>query len=760
MQRKMNEYTGWLLDMYPHPGRGVALWLLCDDGKRRCLQQEFPVTFHAAGNPHRLRDLWKFLACQPMRIDLAREERKDLFFGSVVVLSASLDAPALLPELFLKLTNHFPDLTFYDADLHVALRHAARHGTFPLARCHVAVDEQGLIRDFDVLSSKWEFDHEAPPLNILTMETDVDPMHDKPGRIHFRSKRNCITLDLAKAKSNLGLIDYLLKQDDPDLIITSCGDTWLLPLLLSLAEEQHRSLSFNRDPAAQIHYKKERSYFAYNQIIYRGQQFHLAGRLHLDINNTVMYHDYGVDGVFEMARVTSLPIQTAARVSPGTGVSAMQIVKALENEILVPLRKEQIERPKTASQLFREDMGGTVYDPIIGLHEDVAEVDFFSMYPSIMVKFNISPETVNARSPTSNLVADLENMTQEKESGLIPQTLAPLLEKRYKLKRQLTALSRMDCRYKTYKANAAAHKWLLVTCFGYLGYKNARFGRIEAHEAVTAYGREVLLRAKEAAEDLGFRVLHLYVDGMWVKKPGSKKPKDFAPLIEEVQRRTGLPIALDGVYKWVAFLPSRRSKRIAVPNRYFGVFQDGEIKTRGIETRRHDTPAFIRETQMQVLEILAKACDEEDAKKYLPEIRALIRAKQNELRCGRVPPEKLVVHQTVSRTLNEYRAPVPAFSALQQLESAGKTLRPGQTIRLIHTLGMPRAHAWDAPGDFDLRRVNLPRYRRMLDRALETILQPFIDDETFWLTGAKQLAYDLPPSSNWTTPAPSLALQT
>lgn len=760
MQTTISEYTGWLLDVYPHPVRGVALWLLCDDGKRRRLQQEFPATFYAAGKTHRLRDLWKFLASQPLRIGLSREERRDLFLGSMVVLSASLDAPILLPSLFIKLTNQFPDLTFYNANLHVALRHAAQYKTFPLARCRITADGQGLVHDIEVLTSRWEFDHETPPLNILTMETDVDPMHGEPKQIHFRTKRNGFTLDLKKAGMHLGLVSRLMKHDDPDLIITSCGDTWLLPLLMKLAEEQRQPLMFNRDPAAQIHYKKERSYFAYNQIIYRGQQFHLAGRLHLDINNTVMYHDYGVDGVFEMARVTSLPIQTAARVSPGTGVSAMQIVKALENEILVPLRKEQTKRPKTASQLFREDMGGTVYDPIIGLHEDVAEVDFFSMYPSIMVKFNISPETVNTRNSTAGLVPDLENMTWKQESGLIPQTLAPLLEKRYQLKQQLITLSKMDCRYKTYKANAAAHKWLLVTCFGYLGYKNARFGRIEAHEAVTAYGREVLLRAKEAAEDMDFRVLHLYVDGMWVKRAGSKTPGDFEPLLNEVQKRTGLPIALDGVYKWVAFLPSRRDKRIAVPNRYFGVFQDGEIKTRGIETRRHDTPAFIRDAQMQVLEILAQACDVGGAQANLPKIRDVIREKQNDLRCGRVPPEKLIVHQTVSRTLNEYHAPAPAFSALQQLENTGRALRPGQTVRLIHTLGMPRAHAWDASESFDPRRVNLPRYRRMLDRALATILQPFVDDEAFWLNGAIQLAYDLPPSSNWTTPAPSLALQT
>lgn len=739
----MNSYTGWLLDIYPHPERGVVLWLLCDDGQRRCLRQDFRVTFYAAGQSHRLRDLWKFLTDQPIRIELSRTERKDLFSGSVVVLSASLDSPAALPLLFQTLTKLFPDLTFYDADLHIALRHAAEHGTFPLARCHVVIGEQDFIHEINVLDSKWDIDHEAVPLQILTIEPDIDPIHDKPKKVYFQTRRNSITFDLEKGNLNLGFINHLFKQDDPDLIITSHGDTWLLPLLLKLSGEQNQPLPFNRDPGTKIHYKEERSYFAYNQVIYRGQQCHLAGRIHIDTTNTVMYGDYGIEGVLEMARVTSVPIQTAARVSPGTGISAMQIIAALENEILVPLRKEQTEKPKTTSELFHDDMGGTVYDPIIGLHEDVAEIDFFSMYPSIMVKFNISPETVNTTKPTSDLVTDLENMTRDREPGLIPQTLGPLLEKRYRIKMNLLTLSRLDCRYKSYKANTAAHKWLLVTCFGYLGYKNARFGKIEAHEAVTAYGREVLLRAKEAAEDMGCRVLHLYVDGMWVKRSSWEKAGDFESLLIEVKKRTGLPIALDGVYKWVAFLPSHQNKKIAVPNRYFGVFQDGEIKTRGIETRRHDTPAFIREMQMQILEILARVPAAESLKDCLPEIRDLVREKHEELRSGCIPLEKLIVHQTVSKKMTEYRAPVPAFSALEQLERHGKSLRLGQTLRLIYTLGLPRAHAWDAPARLDPRRVNIPRYLHLLDRAVDTVVQPITNGDMFWLTGVRQLAYDL-----------------
>ena len=738
----MNEFTGWLLDIYSHPERGVVLWLLCDDGRRRCLYQDFPVTFYATGPSHRLRELWIFLEKQPPYIKLSRTERRDLFTGLTVVLAATLGSPSALPSLFQTLARLFPDPTFYDSDLHIALRHAAVHRTFPLARCHVLADEQNVIHKINVLDSKWEVDPAPPSLRVLTIEPDVDPFHNTPRQILVRSQKNCITLDLKNETSMLGLLNYLLKQADPDLIVTAHGDTWLLPLILKLSNEQNRPLLLNRDPDGEIGYRKERSYFAYNQVIYRGQQIHLAGRLHLDIHNTVMYHDYGVDGVLEMARVTSLPIQTVARVSPGTGISAMQIVTALENEILVPLRKEQVERPKTTSELFHDDMGGTVYDPIIGLHEDVAEVDFFSMYPSLMVRFNISPETVGTETKTVETVTDLRSVVKREDLGLIPRTLEPLLEKRFKLKSLLLSLSRSDCRYKNYKAHAAAYKWLLVTCFGYLGYKNARFGRIEAHEAVTAYGREVLLRAKEAAEDMGFRVLHLYVDGMWVRKSDCHKTQDFQPLLDEIKTRTGLPIALDGIYKWVAFLPSHRNKKIAVPNRYFGVFQNGEIKTRGIETRRRDTPAFIRETQMQILEILAKAPGANNLKDRLPEIRKLIQDKQSDLCLGRIPIEKLIVHQTVSCNLNEFKSLSPASTALGQLVSAGKPLRPGQSIRLIYARGIPRACAWDTPGEVDSRTVNIPRYQRLLGRAVEAVLEPIIGLDKSWLTQTEQLVFD------------------
>ena len=242
---------------------------------------------------------------------------------------------------------------------------------------------------------------------------------------------------------------------------------------------------------------------------------------------------------------------------------------------------------------------------------------------------------------------------------------------------------------------------------------------------MTAYGREALLRAKEAAEDMGFTILHMYVDGMWIHKEGLSKSPDFQSLVEEIHARTQLPLTLDGIYRWICFLPSRQNQKIPVPNRYFGIFQSGEIKCRGIELRRHDTPAFIAELQKEMLAILAKCPGNGSLQEYLERLRVLAARHMDDLRHGRIPPEKLLVRQTLSRTVSEYKVPSHAAIAASQLEKEGKFLRPGQTVGFIYTLGEPGVRAWDIAGSFDPRTINISAYKTLLNRAMETILKPF-----------------------------------
>jgi DNA polymerase-2 len=715
------QLTGWFLDVYPDPQDGAALWLLDDGGARRRLRQDFPVTFYASAPDKRLRQLWRWLQAQPAAPRLARAERRDLFSPQpLAVLAIQVAQPAAQPRLFLRAAEAFPDVAFYDADLPLALHHAAAYGTFPLARCRLEVSAGGQVQALETLDTPWELDPLAPPLRLLTLEPDCDPFHRAPASLLVRSREASYRLTLEPARPLLVNLRAILERHDPDLLLTTWGDTWLLPRLLEQAEALNLPLPLNRDPRLGIICRKERSYFTYGQIIHRGQQIHLSGRWHIDGHNAMLYHDYGMEGIFELARVTALPVQTVARVSPGSGISAMQMLTALRLGVLVPWHKQQAESPKTALELMRADQGGLVYQPTIGLHRDVGEIDFISMYPSIMARFNISPETVGTERPTAELVPELGMIVDRARPGLVPQTLAPLLEKRLALKARQASLPAWDPRRRSDKARASAHKWLLVTCFGYLGYKNARFGRIEAHEAVTAYGREALLRAKEAAEDLGFEVLHMYVDGLWIRKPGASQVADFQPVLDEILRRTGLPIALDGIYRWVAFLPSRQDERVPVANRYFGVFQDGSLKMRGIELRRRDTPAYIAAMQTELLELLSKAPEPRAA---LPEAVKRLNRRVAALRRGEVPPQELLVSQKLSRELAEYRSPSPVARAVRQLEAAGKTVRPGQCVRFVYLRGQ-QVHAWDIPAPLNPASLDAARYIELLLRAAATLLQP------------------------------------
>jgi len=711
--------TGWLFDLYPNKLDGITIWVIGDDGERHCFQHKFPVSFYAAGLSTKLRTLWKYLDGLEPPVKLSRTERRDIYLGSIPVLACEVPNPADLHNLFQKVSQDYPNLTYYDADIHIALRYASVTGVFPLARCEVEVlgNQVQTIRPLD---TRWELDPEQPPLRILSLEPDEDPRCRTPRAIVFQYERCSYRLNMDSARAVLVNLRSILERYDPDLVLTSHGDSWLIPWLAEKARELKLPLPVNRDPAFDILTHKEHTYFSYGRIVYRGQQSQFFGRWHLDRDNAMLWSDYGLEGALEMARVTCLPVQEAARLSPGSGISAMQFVTAMQTGILIPWRKAEAEKPKTALELIRSDMGGMVYQPTIGLHENVIGIDFVSMYPGIMVHFNISPEV-----PRSGIA--LEPSTDE--PGIVPQTLEPLLKKRIAYKSALFDMPKWDGRREKYKARSSAEKWLLVTCFGYLGYKNARFGRIESHEAVTAYGREALLRAKEVAEDLGYEILHMYVDGLWVKKPMKPEPEDIRKLLEDVADRTGLPIGLDGIYRWVAFLPSNVNEKVPVPNRYFGVFQDGSIKVRGIEARRRDTAPLLSKTQMSILEILAKASDADSFGTVLPQVERFISSKFRDLRDGRVPLEDLVMRQRLSKELEAYRTPSLAARAAIQLSEIGKTMRAGQSVRFIITRGKPGVHAWDLPTEIDRKTIDTSRYQVLLQRAIRTVLDAVIPKE-------------------------------
>lgn len=667
----------------------MVVWLLGEDGRRLRAVDPFAPTFYLAAPPPLLDHALRLLHQGAWHVSTRRVERYELgALHPTAVLEIAVLAPAQFSQITRRLIQACPDAHFFHVDVSLPQRYFYDRGLFPLARCEVELTAGRLVQTIQAMESPWDTDYVVPPFTIMELSPDgasPNPNHGGCGALVVRVDGEERVLEGDDAEM-IHRLDTLLTRHNPDILLTDWGDSYLLPRLMALAERLRLPLTLNRDEQRPVGTRKPHSYFSYGRIVSHAGARTLSGRLHLDRHNSFALAETGLAGLIEQARVAKVDLQQMARTTTGTGITSMQLETACRDGILIPYRKQEPEAFKSALDLLRTDQGGLVFAPIIGYHEQVGELDFSSMYPSIMVRFNISPETVNCRccrhDPAAR-VPELSHHTCRRREGLVPRTLAPLLDKRARYKRLLAAAENPLTRT-VLDQRQTALKWLLVVSFGYLGYKNARFGRIEAHESVTAYSRDILLQAKETAERQGYRLLHAIVDSLWLHKPGAVR-EDYDGLARMITEHTGLPITVEGIYRWIGFLPSRVNPRMPVPNQFVGLFEQGSMKIRGIELRRSDAPLLVKRAQAEMLRCFSEARTLAELQERIPAALKVIRAYRRHLHDGHATVEELAIAKSLSQAPQAYRQRTLSMIAAQELLARGVSLQAGDSIHYIIT---------------------------------------------------------------------------
>lgn len=682
------EHSGWLFDVYTDKGRGVVVWFIGENGKRYRFTQELAVIFYVGGAQAELDEFCQHL--KKIRAQFKSIKRKHLFHGEIEVVAIRVPNGALQRSLFRRLHDLFPNLDYYNADLALPVHYFNATKIFPLAYCTVNVDEHGRILKITNRDDKWGLKPRFPILRTMEVEPSSSPARALPSAIRVSFENQTETLSTRDPAHLLKRFSILIQQHDPDIIRTRYGDMWLFPYLFSIAKAHKIFFNPNRDKSRLPIRVEPNQFESYGHLVHRDQQTLLLGRLHLDPQNSMAFKDWGLQGTFETARLSNLPIQNAARRSAGGAFVGMQVSASLEKGILIPIRKQQREHFKTATQLIAADNGGVIFKPTIGLHPNVAEIDFFSMYPHIMTGWNISAETVGVSGAQTRWAPGINAPINQDNAGIVAEILKPIMAKRRALKDILEGdgdKSAYDLGY----LNTAYEflKGIGWVSYGYQGFSGNRIGSIEAHEAINAVSRDVILHAKEAAEDAGFEVLHLYVDSLFLAI-GENEAR-LPELLEEIRRRTSLKIDLEGILRWIAFLPSKPNPAVPVPNCYFGVFRDGKLKCRGIMARRGDTPPFVADVQMEAINILAGELDFYKLPNLIPQVVRHFKRNVWLLKRNEVELPRLVISQTLSRNPEDFRVLSAAGRAASQLAKDHKTLRAGQTIDYVHVKDPPYA---------------------------------------------------------------------
>ncbi len=546
------------------------------------------------------------------------------------------------------------DAKLFDVDIRLEQRFMVERGIFPCA--HVLDDEE---KRFDA-----EFEL---PLSVLRVDVKGDIFRPELYEIRVNGDRL-----VGGEREMLADLSSVIEAEDPDVILFRDADFWV-PHIVELSGNYGLENTISR--TGRFRKLSQKSYWSYGRARYRRAALIPEGRILID-TESFNFRESGLSGILLASRLAVISPNLAARFSPGTLISTYEVFEALKRGIAVPFRKSDAEERKTLEELKAADRGGMIFQPSPGVYEDVWQLDFTSMYPSIIVKHNLSPETVSGGNGR----------------GFLAEVLEPLLNLRLKTKRLKKGKPE-------YVELDSILKWMLVTCFGYTGYRNAKFGRIEVHEEINRIGREVLLRTKEIAEEMGFEVLHGIVDCLWLKGDGIERLK------KKVEEETGLLTDVEH-YDWIVFLPTKDGS--GAYNRYYGRLEGGKMKLRGVMARRRDTPDYIRRMQLEAFEILSMAESVEDIIRLAPKVGEAYERCVRGLR--HADPRDLVIRKVVSRA--NYRRMCTEAAAVRAYRKAGIDVKPGMTIEYVVVDAEKRVVDVRNFESFDRRY-----YLRLLERA-------------------------------------------
>jgi DNA polymerase I len=217
----------------------------------------------------------------------------------------------------------------------------------------------------------------------------------------------------------------------------------------------------------------------------------------------------------ELARIVGQPLFEIVRRGTGTQVKWYLIRKSYELGHILPNEPGIFERSV---------VGGYVEEPVPGLHENIVYFDFRSLYPSIIVAKNISPETLckDGDEETCHIAPEFGYKFKKEPIGFIPAATSQILNDRIRIKSMMKE-STDPVEKQMLDFRQEARKTLISTIYGLYNHPKYRWYCIEASEAITAWGREFLKRTMEESKEYGLKPIYADTDGFYATYIGSSE---------------------------------------------------------------------------------------------------------------------------------------------------------------------------------------------------------------------------------------------
>ncbi len=635
--------------------------------------------------------------------------------------------PQHVPKLREEIKN-FADVR--EADIPFAYRYLIDKDLACMDGIRIEGEEvKGKIRSYEVQSVERVERREFPELKILAFDSEMlsqfgMPDPEKDPIIIISIKWNDEEERIIHGRERDILLEFVkfIKEYDPDVIVGYNQDGFDWPYIKKRAERWRVPLDIGRDGS---------------NLVFRGGRPKITGRLNVDLydialrlgdvkikklENVAEYlgtkieiadieakdiYKYWTSGHkdkvfayakqdvintyliakellpmhYELSKMIRLPVDDVARMGRGKQVDWLLLSEARKINEVAP-------NPPEIAESYE---GAFVLEPKRGLHENVACLDFASMYPSIMIAFNISPDTLGCVEDCY-VAPEVGHRFRKKPDGFFKRILKTLIQRRREIKKEMKAYDYESPEYKLLDIEQQTLKVLTNSFYGYMGWNAARWYCRQCAEATTAWGRHFIKRSAKIAEEMGFEVLYGDTDSIFVTKPGlgiEKLKGEVEKLIERLSNELPIQIEVDEYYSAIFFVEKKR---------YAGLSVDGRLIVKGLEVRRGDWCELAKNVQKRVIEIILKERNPSKAADYVKRVI-------EDIKSGKVKLEDVVIYKGLTKKPSKYESMQAHVKAALKAKEVGLIYPVGSKIGFVVVRGAgnvgDRAYPIDLIEEFD-----------------------------------------------------------
>jgi DNA polymerase delta subunit 1 len=362
----------------------------------------------------------------------------------------------------------------------------------------------------------------------------------------------------------------------------------------------------------------------------------------------------------EMARVTGVPISFLLARGQSIKVLSQLLRKGKQKNLVLPNAKQSGSEQGTYE-------GATVLEARTGFYEKpIATLDFASLYPSIMMAYNlcyctlVTPEDVRKLNlPPEHVTKTPSGETfvkQTLQKGILPEILEELLTARKRAKADLKE-AKDPLEKAVLDGRQLALKISANSVYGFTGATVGQLPCLEISSSVTSYGRQMIEQTKKLVEDKfttlgGYQynaeVIYGDTDSVMVQFGVSDVEAAMTLGREAAEHISGTfikPIKLEFEKVYFPYLLINKK-------RYAGLLwtnpqQFDKMDTKGIETVRRDNCLLVKNL---VTESLNKILIDRDVPGAAENVKKTI----SDLLMNRIDLSLLVITKGLTKTGDDY----------------------------------------------------------------------------------------------------------